>query len=236
MGYSKNNYRGDIMENFFIKLKRAMKEVNSRVATEHDTQKLRKLKDSQGVLAEIADYAFHFPKATKLQNKLKIFWNCNFDYAFLSENVGESYESVRVTISRVSRQLYDKLGSNWYYFIMGDKPLDAYIDFVIHSEKCGGINVFPVEYKDLFPVLDNNSGIYNLDDCKDELNFLQSITTISIKRQLENLDSDKLAFILSILNGKQASYGELQKILWFYIYGKKDFKIMINEIREQRFD
>lgn len=216
-----------------MKLKRATTEVNNRVEVETEPKQLRKLKDSQSVLAEIADYAFNLPKSEHLRNKLKIFWNSNFDYFVLSEQTGEPYNSVRVTMHRVSKMLYDQLGSNWYFFIMSDKPLDAYIDFLLHTGKGGGINVFPFRYKDMFPT-DNSGNVYKVEDCVEELDFLKSITTISIKRQIENLDSDKLSFIFSVLNGEQAAFGDMQKKLWFYICGKKEFKELINELRDKR--
>lgn len=210
-----------------------MNEIDDRVTLEKDSKQLRKLRDCQSVLAEIADFAFNYPVSSTLRDRLRVFWNCNFDYGLFSEAVGESYETARVSMSRVSRGLYQVMGSNWYFFIMSVKPLDAYIDFIVRTGKGGGLNVFPSEYTDMFPT-DNGGKVFKIEDCTEELNFLRSITTISIKKQLEELDQDKLAFLMKILKGRQQGYGDMQKKLWFYVYGKKEFKDLINVIREHR--
>lgn len=186
------------------------------------------------VLGEVVNYAINMPKGKQTKRRLEVFWKTNLSYEDTCLECNTPYQYLRVFISHQSSLCYDKLGTDIFDYLKGCKPLDAMIEFFSRTGKISVANLIPAEFVTRIPQI-KPSDSYKLEDCREELDFLKSLSIIGIQSRLDALDSDKLAYILWLLNSENSRYPEIRKKLWTYIYGKDEFKNVINDLKVKNY-
>lgn len=230
--FNGNYFGGCSMKSYYRLLRETIDTVNDKVRNcEENTKEYMVYFECQRILAEVTEYVLHFAKTDKLNEKIQTFWNLDLQYAETSEVLGCSYQSLRVIIGRQSRLTYEALGVVLLDLLRNGKPLDAYTEFLVRTDRLSLETMIPKEILLALPRGQYDGGI-DLKDCKAELDFLKSLTKKGIMDSVRLLDEKRLAHVLSVLWGEGDYFSAtVRKSLWSYLYGKEAFKTVINGLK-----
>ncbi len=117
-----------------------------------------------------------------------------------ADNLGISTSGVRLLVARASQIIRNIIGSNLIHLIAeGSEEEFLAAEFQFFLVKC---NINPSMYfqPGVFPLIPNNhSKTYCFDELTAEISFLRKQTFREIQKELEVLNEDKLAFLVSEL-------------------------------------
>lgn len=143
-----------------------------------------------------------------------------YDDAFIGASLGISESTVRYTRAQLSNRLWDLFGVDFFEHLVNDSD-----DMVICRAKLDWVKLVQNGdvLRDLFlpniaiqleKVYNNNK--YEIKDCKEEIKFLLDYSNARIKERLNSLDTDKLAYIGSLLSGKNGAGDITEKEMSLY--------------------
>lgn len=182
------------MENIF---KALSKEYNSV----KDIQDVS-LEDKQDLLKEIIEYVNSMEWLSRVRTKERIsfFIKSGYDYNALCEEFGISYVSAKNAIKWASKQLRRKIGVDTIKLIRSGFVEEARVAFYVGSGKISRENLFLSDMIDILPESKFSAG-YDLQDCLSELVYLRKISLNYIERYAEKVNLNKLAHLLSLIEG-----------------------------------
>ena len=156
----------------------------------------KKLELLQDIVAYISSLTWL--KRQDSKKKIKFFLSHKFSYEDTAREFKTSVKSIQTSVSLANKTLKSVLGDNLLTLIKKGDLDKAYIQFgtVTGKIKLSNYILEGVLARILPP---NNNESIILSDCKKELEFLRMFSTINLKEELKQLDSDKLAFLLHVL-------------------------------------
>lgn len=166
---------------------------------------LRERKDLKRLkfLAEVKEYAKGCSYINR-KNAQKVMYYWTRESKEVALLTGLKDGDVRTVKVHISRALYNLFGHDFLSMIR-DGTDEEFIEcqFKFHGiiEDKDSYSFFPREFVDLIRY-DSISESFNVADCRDEYLFLRKFCTPSFKKELSALNKNKLAFLLSILDGK----------------------------------
>lgn len=220
---------------YYRLLKDTQAEVESKLKqTVAGTKEEKIYQECSKILTEVIESVLSNVKRQSLGVKIRTFWEHDLDYPTTAEVVGCSYETIRVIISRESKNAYAKYGVQLLDKIRNGKPLDAYIEYLVRTNGLSVEKIIPKEIQLELPQ-EKCSSTLNVEDCQAEIDFIRKINMANQIKELSGLNQEKLSHVLGVLQG-QGNYSEslVSKKLWQYIYGNAEFKNLILELRKQR--
>ena len=220
-----------MLTGYFRRLRDLSDYVNEKVKAEKvGTVEYNRWFECQKVLGTVIKYALSYGQGV-LNDKIMTFWKTNCSYSDTAEITGDSYEGLRSSLARASRILYDKLGATVLDLLKEGKPIDAHIEFMVRSGSLVLEDIIPQEIASSLPKPTYNPTI-EVEDCVAELKLLKSLTMVSILKQINDINTSKLAHLLAIMGG-DSDYSSmvLKKKLWGYVIGKEELKAMLNDLK-----
>ena len=193
------------MESIF---KALSKEYNS-VKDNQDVE----LADKQELLKELVEYVNSMDWLTRVKTKKKIsfFIKSGYDYEALCKEFGISYESVKNAVKWASKQLRRKIGKDTIKLIRNGFIEEARVAFYVSSGKISRENLFLSDIVDTLPE-SKYSAAFDLQDCLSELVYLRKISLSYIDKHAEKVNLNKLAYLLSLIEGSS------KKAIWLRPY------------------
>ncbi len=164
-------------------------------------------------LNQMRDYIAHGDWARKPTRDKYVYWiKHHYDYALTAAHFKTSDKCIRVLVSRADAVL-SKIMSRPLQLIKDGMVNDGWIEF------CFAIN--RLDLHELFgrPILmatPNPCDLeksYALEDCKDEVRFLRMHNSYQVRKEIENLDSQKIAYLLALGAVSDPAYSEERKRL-----------------------
>ena len=204
---------------------------NIRVA-KSDVKEYKRWTRTAEILRKVIEYSLNKATTEEFRNKINIYWehNCSIIETLEDDRIESNYENFRKSISQLSQKLYRDLGDMVLYYIEKGMVTDAYVEFLVRTDRLVLEDVIPVGITEMLPQPKFNP-LIDVRDCVKELEFLKSVTYMSIKEQISNLDEAKLSLIIAVLKGQSdLTASQKQKIMWGYLFGKQDLKDMINSL------
>lgn len=184
-----------------------------KAAKQENTQEYAQLVLMFTRLNQMRDYIISGDWARKSVREKYVFWiRNNFDYLLTANKYKTSDKSMRVLVSRADATLA-KLMSKPLEQIRNGNVNDGWIEF--------GINANLLDLHELFgrPVLmvvprpADLAMCFSLEDCKDEIKFLRAHNSYEVRREMEQLDQQKIAYLLALGSVNDPAYHDERKRL-----------------------
>ena len=193
------------MENIF---KALSKEYNA-VKDKQDEDLIEK----KELLVEVVDYvnSMKWLSRTPAKKKIAFFIKSGYDYNALCAEYDISYESAKNSVKWASKQLKSKIGEHTVKLIRDGYISEARDAFYVGTGQISRENLF---LSDIARVLPESkfSAAYDLQDCLSELVYLRKISLNYIERHAEKVNLNKLAHLLSLIEGSS------KKAVWLRPY------------------
>ena len=185
------------------------------------------LEDKQDLLKEIIEYinSMDWLSRVKTKERISFFIKSGYDYNALCNEFGLSYVSAKNAVKWASKQLKAKIGKDTVGLIRSGFINEARVAFYVGSGKISRENLFLSDMVDVLPE-SKYSASYDLQDCLSELVYLRKISVNYIERHAEKVNVNKLAYLLSLIEGSS------KKAVWLrpYIVGMLQGNIKIEDL------
>lgn len=185
------------------------------------------LEDKQDLLKEIIEYinSMDWLSRVKTKERISFFIKSGYDYNALCNEFGLSYVSAKNAVKWASKQLKAKIGKDTVGLIRSGFINEARVAFYVGSGKISRENLFLSDMVDVLPE-SKYSASYDLQDCLSELVYLRKISVNYIERHAEKVNVNKLAYLLSLIEGNS------KKAVWLrpYIVGMLQGNIKIEDL------
>jgi len=222
---------GTLLKELDENLRKLTKELKSFTGQVYDDKMLLKRKQFTA-LKEIDRFIskYEWVGSEKNVERIKFFRESGYDYSLVRDKFDIGSNALKSFIYRTNQKLEQVVGADTIDMIMSkyDKVAYGIINFRILSKtyKLEDI-LLPDCYKEFpTPKLD----LYKMYDCKDEIAFCYTYSKAGFENALEQIDKDKLAFLLYISQNSVDKYKEEQKDFIQVIQG---INIELNEYLEQ---
>ena len=195
------------------------------------------LDDKQDLLKEIIEYinSMDWLSRVKTKEKMSFFIKSGYDYEALCEEFGISYVSAKNAVKWASKQLKAKIGKDTVRLIRSGFINEARVAFYVGSGKISRENLFLSDMVDILPE-SKYSTSYDLQECLSELVYLRKISLNYIERHAEKVNVNKLAYILSLIEGSSKKAVWLRPYIIDMLQGYikiEDLLVMEEKIKEE---
>lgn len=195
------------------------------------------LADKHDLLNELVEYVNSMDWLTRVKTKKKIsfFIKSGYDYEALCKEFDISYESAKNTVKWASKQLRRKIGKDTLKLIRNDFIEEARVAFYVGSGKISRENLFLADMVDSLPE-SKYSAAYDLQDCLSELVYLRKISLSYIDNHAEKVNLNKLAYLLSLIEGSSKKAVWLRPYIVSMLQGNmkiEDLLVMEEKIKEE---
>ncbi len=136
-----------------------------------------------------------------------------YGYEYAAAQTGTTVNSTKVAVTQMSKKLYRIIGDNTLQLIKDGKVDMALLQFQAGLGYFKYGNIACSNIKSKLPAPEFHAE-YDLLDCVEELNFLKTYSSFEFERQLANLNKDKLAHCLSLLENS-SSVATTER--WFFV-------------------
>lgn len=184
-----------------------------REAKQENTQEYSQLVLMITRINQMRDYIVHGDWARKTTRDKYVFWiNCGYNYLLTANKYKTSEQCIKVLVSRADVTL-SKILSHPFQLIGEGNVIDGWIEF--------GININRLDINELFgrPILmiipkpADLDMCYALDDCKEEIKFFRAHNTYKLRKQLKDLNPQKMSYLISLGALNDAAFTEERKKL-----------------------
>ena len=148
-------------------------------------------------------------KATK--EKISFYIKSGYDYDSLCKEFDITYEAAKNAVKWASKQLKAKIGRNTVQLIRFGYIEEARVAFYVGIGRISRENLFVSDLNGVLPE-SKYSAIYNLQDCVAELVLLRRMSLAYFKKYADKVDSKKMAYLLSLIEG------DSRKAMWLRPY------------------
>jgi hypothetical protein len=179
--------------------------------------------------------SFAWIKKTEYKSKVLLFIDNNYDYAYCADYLGLLKNTYETSMSWAGKKFESAIGKNVIGGILSaTDPVEVVTHLFNFRLKTKKLSLSSFLIQDVFKNLPDSNKDLSLfvNECKDELEFLQSTTKASIKQQLSGLNHDKLSFLRSIYDGQDARYAAQRIYLFKYLVGAYDFSELLEVLNE----
>lgn len=195
------------------------------------------LADKHDLLNELVEYVNSMDWLTRVKTKKKIsfFIKSGYDYEALCKEFDISYESAKNAVKWASKQLRRKIGKDTLKLIRNDFIEEARVAFYVGSGKISRANLFLADMVDSLPE-SKYSAAYDLQDCLSELVYLRKISLSYIDNHAEKVNLNKLAYLLSLIEGSSKKAVWLRPYIVSMLQGNmkiEDLLVMEEKIKEE---
>lgn len=152
------------------------------------------------ILAYVDSYSWLQKKDTI--ERVEVLRRNNYDYKAMQEELGISYDVATSTVCYINSILRGKIGECLELVEKGEVE-DARLIFYINTNqfRLNDLIVTPIN-----KILPNpKESNLNIEDCVDEIRYLQRYTKAEVERQLQGLNTIKLAYLHQLLVGNDSS-------------------------------
>ena len=166
---------------------------------------------------------------------MSFFIKSGYDYEALCEEFGISYVSAKNAVKWASKQLKAKIGKDTVRLIRSGFINEARVAFYVGSGKISRENLFLSDMVDILPE-SKYSTSYDLQECLSELVYLRKISLNYIERHAEKVNVNKLAYILSLIEGSSKKAVWLRPYIIDMLQGYikiEDLLVMEEKIKEE---
>lgn len=177
--------------------------VIARIKTLKEEKQINTQEYAQLVLAitrinQMRDYIVSGDWARKTVRDKFVFWvRSGYNYALTAVKYKTSENSLRVLVSRADAAL-SKILSKPLEQIQNGYINDGWVEFCFNVNRLDLNELFGRPVLLTVPRPADLEHCYALDDCKDEVRFLRSHNSYELRREMEKLDSQKLAYLLAL--------------------------------------
>lgn len=203
------------------KVDKAIRGLNKTLALTNIEQKERQqILEQLSTLTELKQYIASgvWLRSDARERFLMLLAN-NFDYTSVSEQLGISKDSLRVSISYNSKKLEDILGEDIVEKILNGNIEDAKSRIRVNAGTMKLTELYPKEVLNLLP-RDRKDNLLTLADCKAEAALLAELTMIRQRARISSIDKDKIAHILAILKSNKEKDVYQKNFLLKYLQGQ----------------
>lgn len=160
------------------------------------------LQDKKELLSELIDYvnSMDWLARNHVKKKITFFIKSGYDYDALCKKFDLSYEGAKNSIKWASKQLRARIGEDTIKLIRSGYIEEARVAFYVGSGQISRDNLFLSDMVDILPE-GKYSVAYELQDCISELIFLRKISIAYMQRYADKVDEEKLAYLLSLIEG-----------------------------------
>ncbi len=171
------------------------------------------LQDKKELLRELVDYvnSMKWLSRTPAKKKISFFIKSGYDYDAFCAEFNISYEAAKNSVKWASKQLKAKIGEHTLELIRDGYIKEASDAFYVGTGQISRENLF---LSDIAKVLPESkfSAAYDLQDCLTELVYLRKISLDYIEKHARKVDKNKLAYLLSLIEGRS------RKAMWLRPY------------------
>lgn len=172
---------------------------------------------------------------TKYRNKDLFLSMETYDDKFIARKLNMTVAGVRQTRKRLSEEVYNLLGNDVIERILyGDEHACELVSDNIMLLKTSSNEEFVLsEIKERLvnAYIGDGSSEFNLRDCKNEMTFLSLFTISRFSSLVEKLDSEKLNYIIRLLDGQVKNVDD-RFIALKYMTSNKSLEELFNLLRE----
>lgn len=176
---------------------------------------------------------------TTYKNKEVFLQNEELKDTILAQKLGISVGGVRQARKRISQDAYSALGLNVTDLILygTDKDCDSVIMSIkvlsyIYMTKTFMFNEVLDKLKDSY--IGDNTEVFELSDCRLEMLFLRFYTIQQFTTMVGMLNSDKLNYLVNILEGDSDSSGIKLKLLkYLHLENSTDMDLLFTEFSKK---
>lgn len=191
------------------------------------------------LLEEIVEYVNSMKWLTRVKTKEKIMFyiKSGYDYGALCKEFGITYEAAKNAVKWASKQLKAKIGRTTVQLIRFGYIEEARVAFYVGIGKISRDNLFMSDLNDILPE-SKYSAIYTLQDCITELALLRKMSLAYLSKYAEKVDSSKLAYLLSLIEGDSRKATWLRPYIINMIQGYtklEDLLAMEEKIRKEKY-
>ena len=171
------------------------------------------LQNKKELLGELIDYvnSMKWLSRTQAKKKISFFIKSGYDYDVFCDEFNISYESAKNSVKWASKQLKSKIGEDTLQLIRNGYIEEARLAFYTGSGQISRESLFLSDMVDSLPE-SKYSAAYDLQDCLTELVFLRKISLSYIEKHAKKVDKNKLAYLLSLIEGSS------KKAVWLRPY------------------
>ena len=180
-------------------------------AQKKDSSEYVMLSRKMAVLSEIQEYLFHgdWTRESSREKYIALV-RSKWDYKLIAERYQTTRESLDVFASRQDKRLQRTIGGALDLIEVGYIE-EGLARFYVDS---GALSVkeFTYSMRDLLPQAEKKDS-FSIEECSYEVELLQSITRQNVQECLNGADSDKLAYLMFLLETKETAYQQQKREL-----------------------
>lgn len=196
------------------------------------------LEDKQDLLRELVEYvnSMEWLSRVKTKEKISFFIKSGYDYHALCNEFDISYVSAKNAVKWASKQLKTKIGKDTIKLIRSGFINEARVAFYVGSGKISRENLFISDFVDILPE-SKYSASYDLQECLSELVYLRKISLNYIERHAEKVNVNKLAYLLSLIEGSSKKAVWLRPYIVSMLQGNmkiENLLVMEEKIKEKK--
>lgn len=172
------------------------------------------------LLLEIKEYMRDLEWISREETKDKLIKvvKSNYNYQQVAKLFDTTPKSIKSSISELSKRFKHIIGNSTLKLIEEGNITLARYQFLAGTGKIKTSDfLLPVVRDILSEKVGDFKGIYSLRQCHKEIKFLKKYSIAALEQSLEELNMDKLAFVLFLIEGKDPDDNELKLNLINYI-------------------
>lgn len=184
-----------------------------RLAKQTNTQEYGQLTLVLTRINQMRDYIISGDWARKTVRDKFVFWvRSDFNYTLTATKYKTNENSLRVTISRADAVL-SKIMRKPLEQIANGNVNDGWVEYNFNINKMDLYELFGRPVLMTTPKPSDLEMCFSLDDCKAEIRFLRAHNSYEIRKEMEALDQQKLAYLLALGGVNDPAYLEERKKL-----------------------
>lgn len=168
-------------------------------------------------------YSFSWLRKSSIINRIDTYRNCHFDVSFTLKTLGEtSPKAFNTAIWTASKKFKELIGENTLDLIKRGDDAIARRQFLIRVGSLNSTRLISDKVIELLPEPSLTAGLIYASECRNELQFLKSLTLKNIESVVNRLDDSKLAFLRYLLDTTDSSYAVQRELVYQFLEGEID--------------
>lgn len=201
--------------------------------TPEQTEEYDNLCDKVDLLKEIIEYikGFTWVKHVDTREKIKFLVESDFDFELYMDRFEVDYTSAKNLAKYCYKLLYQRIGENTLKLIKDGYLAEARSAFYVGIGKVKKEDYVIQSLIDILPDSKFTAAL-DLEECRNELTVLSNMSVWRLKYYDENIDKDKMAYVLHLLEGKSKKADLFRPYLIAFLQNKLTYEDLL-EIEEE---